>query len=192
MTISGGCLCGAVRYEIDAEPITTRVCWCKLCQKIGAGSSTVNVAFPSDKIKVTGELRDYQCIADSGNKMHRQFCPNAGTTVFTGSEARPHILAVRAGTLAMRRWLSPLSPSGQVRRRAGQCSIPISRKTKANLQPRCWREQNKRGHYVDRAKISYSLCRSSQLCVSRRGRANKGQTAAPGEQRRFLYFWLHQ
>ena len=84
MTISGGCLCGAVRYEIEAEPITTRVCWCKLCQKIGAGSGTVNVAFPSDKIKVTGELRDYQCIADSGNKMHRQFCPQCGTPVFTG------------------------------------------------------------------------------------------------------------
>jgi hypothetical protein len=99
MTISGGCLCGAVRYEIEAEPITTRVCWCKLCQKIGAGSGTVNVAFRSDKIKVTGELRDYQCIADSGNKMHRQFCPQCGTPVFTGSEARPHILAVRAGTL---------------------------------------------------------------------------------------------
>jgi hypothetical protein len=99
MTITGGCLCGAVRYEIEAEPITTRVCWCRLCQKVGAGSGTVNVAFPSDKITVSGELRDFEAIADSGSKMHRQFCPKCGTPMFTGSEARPHILAVRAGTL---------------------------------------------------------------------------------------------
>jgi hypothetical protein len=99
MTITGGCLCGAARYEIEAEPSITRVCWCRLCQKIGAGSGTVNVFFPSDKIKVEGELGDYQCLADSGNKMHRQFCPKCGTHVFTGSEARPHMRGVRAGTL---------------------------------------------------------------------------------------------
>jgi hypothetical protein len=37
MIISGGCRCGAVRYKIDAEPITARHCWCRDCQYIGAG-----------------------------------------------------------------------------------------------------------------------------------------------------------
>jgi hypothetical protein len=99
MTITGGCLCGAVRYTIEAEPLTTRVCWCKLCQKIGAGGGTVNVAFPAEAVSVQGELRDYESVADSGNKMHRRFCPQCGTPMFTSSEARPHIMGVRAGTL---------------------------------------------------------------------------------------------
>jgi hypothetical protein len=47
MAHSGGCLCGKVRYEIDAEPITARACWCRDCQKVGAGGPTVNAAFPS-------------------------------------------------------------------------------------------------------------------------------------------------
>jgi hypothetical protein len=99
MAITGGCMCGAVRYSIEAEPITVRSCWCRACQFIGAGSATVNVVFPRDAISVEGELRDYSSPADSGNLMHRQFCPACGTPVFTGSEARPHMLAVRAGTL---------------------------------------------------------------------------------------------
>ena len=41
MTITGGCRCGAVRYRIEAETITTRHCWCRDCQFIGAGSGTV-------------------------------------------------------------------------------------------------------------------------------------------------------
>jgi hypothetical protein len=99
MTHLGGCLCGKVHYEIGAEPITTRVCWCRDCQKLGAGGATVNAAFPSSALKVTGELRDYPSTADSGNKMHRKFCPTCGTHLFSEAEARPHLVFVRVGTL---------------------------------------------------------------------------------------------
>ncbi|HEY8277265.1 MAG TPA: GFA family protein [Methyloceanibacter sp.] len=99
MTIRGGCLCGAVRYEIEAEPITARVCWCRRCQKIGAGSGTVNVVFPAEAVSVKGELGDFKSVADGGNNMHTRFCPKCGTPVFTGAESRPHLVVVRAGTL---------------------------------------------------------------------------------------------
>jgi hypothetical protein len=99
MTITGGCLCGAVRYTIDAEPIAARICWCRDCQFIGAGSATVNVFFPADKVTIEGELADYQSLAASGNRMHRRFCVRCGTPVTTQSEARLHVVGVRAGTL---------------------------------------------------------------------------------------------
>lgn len=99
MTITGGCLCGAVRYAIDAEPLASRVCWCRDCQYLGAGSGTVNVAFPTEAVTIEGALRDHASRADSGNIVHRTFCPACGTPVTTQSEARPHILSVRAGTL---------------------------------------------------------------------------------------------
>jgi hypothetical protein len=97
--ITGGCWCGAVRYRIAATPITTRVCWCRQCQYVGAGTATVNVCFPKDAIAVDGELRDHVTKAASGNTMHRRFCPACGTHVFSGGEARPHLVMVRAGTL---------------------------------------------------------------------------------------------
>jgi hypothetical protein len=99
MTITGGCRCGAVRYRIDAAPITARHCWCRDCQYVGAGAGTVNVFFPSQAVTVEGALSDYVSRADSGNLMHRRFCPVCGTPVFTQSEARLHFIGVRAGTL---------------------------------------------------------------------------------------------
>ncbi len=99
MVITGGCLCKAVRYRIAAPPITTRACWCRVCQYIGAGSATVNAGFPADAVTIEGELRDFRSIADSGNAMHRRFCPSCGTHLFSTAESRPHLVFVRVGTL---------------------------------------------------------------------------------------------
>ena len=97
--ITGGCLCKQVRYEFNAEPIAMRLCWCRVCQYFASGNSTINVVFPKDALKVIGELKDYASDADSGNRMHRRFCPACGTQMFSESEARPHLIIVRAGTL---------------------------------------------------------------------------------------------
>lgn len=99
MEITGGCLCRAVRFQISAPPLVTRICWCRLCQYIAAGNATVNTCFAKAAVQFTGILRDYTCTADSGNVMHRRFCPLCGTPVFTESESRPTLMFVRAGTL---------------------------------------------------------------------------------------------
>jgi hypothetical protein len=99
MDITGGCLCKSVRFRISARPLAMRLCWCRLCQYIAAGNATVNVMFPSDAIAIEGELADYRSVADSGNVMHRRFCPKCGTHMFSQAEARPHLIIVRNGTL---------------------------------------------------------------------------------------------
>ena len=107
MKITGGCLCKAVRYSISSAPIVTRVCWCRVCQYIGAGSATVNTCFTSETLFVSGELRDYSSVADSGNVMHRRFCPICGTHMFSAADSRPHLIFVRSGTLDDREIVSP-------------------------------------------------------------------------------------
>ena len=97
--ITGGCLCKEVRYESKSDPIITRVCWCRVCQYLGAGSGTVNVCFPTPSFTVYGTTRVYRSVADSGNVMHRRFCVACGTQLFSEAEARPHLIFVRAGTL---------------------------------------------------------------------------------------------
>ena len=97
--IAGGCLCGSVRYQANERPLMTRACWCRTCQHIAAGNATVNMVFKTESLSITGELSDFESTADSGNKMHRKFCPKCGVHLFSQAEVRPHILIVRAGTL---------------------------------------------------------------------------------------------
>ena len=106
-TITGGCLCRQVRFQITAEPIAMRLCWCRVCQYLGAGNATVNLVFPSNAITNEGEPRDFRSIADSGNVMHRRFCPNCGTPLFSQAESRPHLIIVRNGALDDTELLKP-------------------------------------------------------------------------------------
>ena len=80
--ITGGCLCGAVRFRSTAAPIATRYCWCRDCQGFAAGGATVNVIFSSNAVTIEGPTTDYASTADSGNRMHRRFCPSCGTPLF--------------------------------------------------------------------------------------------------------------
>jgi hypothetical protein len=96
--ITGRCLCGSVVWTSQNEPIAVGVCWCRACQKIGAGSGTVSAYFTIDGFSIKGETREYVSRADSGNSNHRQFCPTCGTPLFGTSPTRKHLIRVRVGT----------------------------------------------------------------------------------------------
>lgn len=95
---NGNCLCGAVRYRLAAEPVATRICWCRDCQHI-AGNGAVNVLVPTAALAIEGQLREYTNTAHSGNQIKRRFCPTCGSHLFANSSARPQFTVVRAGTL---------------------------------------------------------------------------------------------
>lgn len=99
MTYGAGCLCGAVRFSIAADPLGARTCWCRLCQYLGAGTATANVVFPRDKVSWTGEIRYHETLADSGNHMRRGFCPECGTPLTSEALERPHLIFLRIGAL---------------------------------------------------------------------------------------------
>ena len=100
MTHPGGCLCGAIRYTIDAEPVGARMCWCRDCQRIASGSATVNVLFPEEAVSITGDLALFTMIADSGNIVERGFCKVCGSQMYSRTVTPKGLpMRVRAGTL---------------------------------------------------------------------------------------------
>ncbi len=99
MKATGGCLCGAVRYEIDGETIFQGHCHCVDCQKVtGTGHISV-VAVPSSALKVTGETTSFAVTADSGQPYIRHFCPKCGSVVYGEPTAMQGVNTVPAGTL---------------------------------------------------------------------------------------------
>lgn len=95
---TGRCLCGAVSFKLTAEPVATRICWCRDCQHVAA-NGTVNVVVPTEALEVSGAVSGYVSRADSGNEMTRQFCPRCGTHLFSKSSGRPQFRVVRVGNL---------------------------------------------------------------------------------------------
>lgn len=93
---TGRCLCGAVSFTLKAEPIATRICWCRDCQHLAA-NGTVNVLVPAEALSVVGALSEYTKKAESGHEITRQFCPNCGTHLFAKSSGRPQLRVVRTG-----------------------------------------------------------------------------------------------
>ena len=100
MPHTGQCLCGSVRFTIDAEPQGARMCWCRDCQRIASGSATVNVLFPEEAVRYTGEMTTLRLTADSGNVVERGFCPTCGSQMYSKTVTPAGLpMRVRAGTL---------------------------------------------------------------------------------------------
>jgi hypothetical protein len=70
---TGGCLCGAVRIEVNAAPYRVGICHCLDCRKRQGALFHTFAVFPSDAVTVTGETRAYKT---------RHFCPTCGSPLF--------------------------------------------------------------------------------------------------------------
>ena len=76
---TGGCACGATRYEISAEPIAMNDCQCRDCQNTSGTGHGSYLTFPSrEAVKLEGEATHWDMVGDSGNLKTRGFCPPAG------------------------------------------------------------------------------------------------------------------
>ena len=95
----GGCLCGAVRYVLKAEPQVTAVCHCTHCQRQSGGVFSVNVVVPEAAYAQTGETKVFPDRGDSGKPVWRHFCANCGSPIISTIELMPGVVMVKAGTL---------------------------------------------------------------------------------------------
>jgi len=96
---SGGCACGAIRYEIAADPMMAGHCQCLDCQKATGTGHASMLMFPEAAMKMTGKAKYYETKADSGNTASRGFCTNCGSPVLGRSSGFPGMVTVMASSL---------------------------------------------------------------------------------------------
>lgn len=99
LPITGGCLCGAVKYKILAKPLGAGNCHCRTCQR-SVGAPYMAVLFvPFQALKISGIYKEYATTSTSGNIMNRGFCPQCGTALFGKNSGSDKIRPVNAATL---------------------------------------------------------------------------------------------
>jgi len=60
-SFTGGCACGAIRYEVTAEPIVMFNCHCRDCQRATGTAFSAVVYVPAKAFKITkGSPRYYR------------------------------------------------------------------------------------------------------------------------------------
>jgi hypothetical protein len=98
---TGGCACGAIRYEISGEPLAMNDCQCRDCQrKSGTGhGSYLTFLRPSAEVKLRGQAALWDIVGDSGNVKTRGFCPTCGSPVHLTFAAMPELFTVHAASL---------------------------------------------------------------------------------------------
>jgi hypothetical protein len=80
---TGGCLCGAVRYELHGEPKVVGLCHCSDCRKTTGGLALHYADWPRPAVRIEGALASYA---------GRSFCPDCGSRVVHFSAHHTEIL----------------------------------------------------------------------------------------------------
>ena len=106
---SGGCACGAIRYECTAEPVVMFYCHCRDCQRAGGGAFAAAVLVPAEAFRLTqGSLRYHFTSSASGGRHKRGFCAECGSRITGGEFDRPsEKVGIIAGSLDDPSWFRP-------------------------------------------------------------------------------------
>jgi hypothetical protein len=113
LPLTGGCGCGAIRYEISQPPVEVYACHCTDCQRFTGSAFSIGVVVLDAAFRLTG--KDAQAapshVAASGRLKTRRICPDCGSWTYgmprPGPQGLGMIRILRGGTLDDTSWLRP-------------------------------------------------------------------------------------
>ncbi len=110
LPLTGGCSCGAIRYEIASFPLLLYTCNCTDCQTASGSAFALNMPVATKGFRIAqGEPKPWWHISPSGANVASWFCGECGARLYGEREGRPQIMNLRAGTLDDATWLTPIA-----------------------------------------------------------------------------------
>jgi hypothetical protein len=98
--LTGGCQCGAVRYQVTSSPVALYVCHCRECRKQSASAFGVSLQVRrADFALLSGAPRFWSRPTDSGRVLDCAFCPECGSRVWHESAGGSELLTIKGGSL---------------------------------------------------------------------------------------------
>ncbi len=80
LTHTGGCLCGAVRFEARGPAMLPHTCSCRMCQRHSGSLTLCWVEFPKDSVAWTGPAGP-PAVYRSSTASSRAFCSACGSSL---------------------------------------------------------------------------------------------------------------
>jgi hypothetical protein len=99
LPLTGGCLCGAVRYEVSAPFVTAGYCHCTRCQRRTGTAAAVSALVSPGTFTVTSGRRNIRDYDPGGGSNIKSFCVHCGSGLYAWHPDYPDRVAVRLGTV---------------------------------------------------------------------------------------------
>lgn len=97
--LQGGCLCGAVRFEITAPFASSGYCHCTHCQRRTGTASSANARVPRGGFRLLSGHEQMRSFAPPAGGLPKVFCAVCGSALFSGAPLQDEEVAVRLGVL---------------------------------------------------------------------------------------------
>jgi hypothetical protein len=97
LPLTGGCGCGAVRYEIDEQPVVAGYCHCTRCQRRTGTAAALSAAIEPGSMRI---LRGEDALGrwEPEGGWPKVFCSRCGSALWAQSPSDPGLRAVRMGS----------------------------------------------------------------------------------------------
>ena len=96
---TGGCSCGAIRYEVTGEPAVMNDCQCRQCQRDSGTGHNSYLTFVGNPAKVSGEPSEWEAVGEGGTRKRRAFCPSCGNSAYLTFPDMPEVFVAIAASL---------------------------------------------------------------------------------------------
>lgn len=93
--IHGSCQCGQLTYQLLRAPKKVLACHCKECQLLSTGPFSVTALISAADIEFSGDMKEWDRPADSGNRSHAKFCPNCGNRIYHFNPQDPDVIKLK-------------------------------------------------------------------------------------------------
>ncbi len=106
--LTGGCLCGAIRYRCTGEPQRMGICQCDRCQRQSGSAFLIAVVYPATAVRFErGEPKTFSARGADGNTLDRHFCRDCGSALMITLDRYPEIRSMMGGTVDDKTRLKP-------------------------------------------------------------------------------------
>lgn len=107
MKVNGSCHCGAVSFTALIDPSRVMVCHCTDCQILSGAPFRAVVAAPIETLALSGAVKSYVKVAESGNRRAQVFCPECATPLYATAPENPTSVVIRLGCVEQKAQLKP-------------------------------------------------------------------------------------